>query len=74
MTRLPRISGHDCVKALGKAGFEMVRQRGSHMTLRRSLPYCVIPVPNQKVLGPGLLRAIIKQAGMTPDEFRKLLA
>ncbi len=74
MTRLPRISGHDCVKALGNAGFEMVRQRGSHLMLRRSLPYCVIPVPNQKVLGPGLLRAIIKQAGMTPDEFRKLLA
>ena len=74
MTRLPRISGRDCVKALGKAGFELVRQRGSHLMLRRNFPYCVIPVPNHKVLGPGLLRAIIKQAGLTPAEFRELLA
>ena len=73
MTRLPRISGRDCVKALGKVGFYLKRQHGSHMILRRDNPFAQIVVPNHKELDRGTLRAIIRQAELGVDEFVRLL-
>ena len=73
MTRLPRISGRDCVKALGKVGFYLKRQHGSHMTLRRDNPFAQVVVPNHKELDRGTLRAIIRQAELGVDEFVRLL-
>jgi len=73
MSKLPIISGQDCVKALGKAGFYLKRQHGSHLILRRDEPFCQVVVPNHKTLDRGTLRAIIKQAGLSVEEFLSLL-
>ncbi|MCS7066278.1 MAG: type II toxin-antitoxin system HicA family toxin [Fimbriimonadales bacterium] len=73
MSRVPRISGRECVKALQKAGFYFKRQEGSHMILRRDEPFAQVVVPDHKELGTGLLRAIIRQAGLSVDEFLDLL-
>ena len=53
MTKLPRISGSECVKALTKAGFYKKRQHGSHIILRRDDPFAQIVVPEHKELDPG---------------------
>jgi predicted RNA binding protein YcfA (HicA-like mRNA interferase family) len=73
MTPLPVISGPDCVRCLEKAGFVVVRQKGSHIRLRRSSPYAQLVVPNHKELDRGTLRAIIRQADMSAEEFVRLL-
>lgn len=73
MSKLPVVSGHDCVKALEKAGFHFKRQEGSHIVLRRDNPFSQVVVPDHKELDRGTLRAIIRQAGMSVDEFAKLL-
>jgi len=46
MTRLPRLSGRECVKALQAAGFSVKRQHGSHLILRRADPYAQVVVPD----------------------------
>jgi predicted RNA binding protein YcfA (HicA-like mRNA interferase family) len=73
MSKLPRISGRECVKALKKVGFYFKRQEGSHMILRRDNPLAQLTVPDHKELDRGTLRAIIRQAGLGVDEFNKLL-
>ncbi len=73
MGTLPKISGADCVKALEKAGFYFKRQRGSHIVLRRDDPFAQVVVPNHKQLDRGTLRAIIRQADLSVDEFLSLL-
>ena len=73
MSRLPRISGRECVKALKKVGFYRVRQRGSHIIMRRDSPYAKTVVPDDRELPPGTMRAIIRQAGLTVKEFSELL-
>ena len=73
MSKLPRISGRECVKALGKKGFYLKRQRGSHIILRRDEPFAQLVVPDHKELDRGTLRAIIRQAGLRVDEFVSLL-
>ena len=73
MSKLPVISGADCVKALGKIGFVVYRQRGSHITMVRTSPSSQTTIPNHKELDRGTLRAIIRQAGLSVDEFVKLL-
>jgi predicted RNA binding protein YcfA (HicA-like mRNA interferase family) len=73
MSKLPRISGRECMKALEKAGFQFKRQEGSHIVLRRTDPFAQLVVPDHKELDRGTLRAIIRQADMNVDEFIKLL-
>jgi predicted RNA binding protein YcfA (HicA-like mRNA interferase family) len=73
MSRLPRISGRECVKALERAGFYVKRQAGSHVILRRDDPFAQVVVPDHKELDRGTLRAIIRHAGLSVDEFVKLL-
>ncbi|MDI6853228.1 MAG: type II toxin-antitoxin system HicA family toxin [Deltaproteobacteria bacterium] len=73
MSTLPRISGRDCVKALIRAGFSIKRQEGSHIILRRQQPFCQVIVPDHKELDRGTLRAIIRQSGLTVEEFNQLL-
>ena len=71
MPRLPRVSGRQAIRALERLGFEQVRQRGSHVVLRRKSTDgddgCVIPLHDE--LAVGTLRAILRHAGVTPDEF-----
>ena len=73
MSKLPVISGADCIKALEKTGFVVYRQRGSHITVIRKDPPAQTTIPNHKDLDRGTLRAIIRQAGLTVDEFVALL-
>jgi predicted RNA binding protein YcfA (HicA-like mRNA interferase family) len=73
MTSLPQVSGRQCVAALLKKGFQFKRQNGSHIILRRDEPYAQVVVPDHKALDRGTLRSILRQAGMSTDEFIALL-
>ena len=73
MTKLSRISGSQCVKALSKTGFYKKRQHGSHIILRRDDPFAQLVVPEHKELDRGTLRAILRQADLSVDEFVELL-
>jgi len=73
MSKLPRVSGQQCTKALLKGGFYLKRREGSHMILRRDDPFAQVVVPDHKELDRGTLRAIIRQAGLSMDEFVSLL-
>jgi len=71
---LPRISGREAVAALAKVGYEKDRQKGSHIVLRqRAAPHRRLVVPDHRELAPGTLRAIIRQAGLTVEQFNALL-
>jgi predicted RNA binding protein YcfA (HicA-like mRNA interferase family) len=74
MSRLPRVSGRECISALQKAGFMVKRQEGSHIVLRRQEPFSQVVVPDHSELDRGTLRAIIRQSGLSVDEFVSLLS
>ncbi|MBK6430545.1 type II toxin-antitoxin system HicA family toxin [Candidatus Amarolinea dominans] len=67
MLKLPVVSGREAVRTLERLGFVVVRQRGSHLVLRRGASGCV--VPNHRELKTGTLTGILKQAGVSADEF-----
>ncbi len=74
MSELPRISGREVVKALKKIGYEQDRQRGSHIVLRQTVrPHRRVTVPDHKEVAKGTLRAIIREVGLTVEEFKDLL-
>lgn len=74
MSGLPVVSGREAVKALEKSGYAFDRQHGSHMVLRQTnAPHRRLVVPDHKSLAKGTLRAIIRQAGLTVEEFTALL-
>ena len=74
MTRLPVVSGRAVVQALEKAGYEVDRQKGSHIVLRqRQAPHRRVTVPDHKEIAKGTLRAILRQVGLTIDELVQLL-
>ena len=72
MARLPLFSGRDLVKILNKVGYRQVRQRGSHMRLFCSSKKSVT-VPDHKIIGPGLLRKILRDVELSPKEFENLV-
>lgn len=67
MPKLPVLSGPDVVKALQRLGFEQVRQRGSHVVMRRGSDGTVIPLHKEVKL--GTLAGILRQAQIGHDEF-----
>ena len=71
MPKLPRIGSGECITALQKMGFSIARQKGSHIVLRRGSSGCV--VPNHKEIRIGTLSGILKQAGVSVEEFIKNL-
>ena len=74
MTILPRVSGRKVVQALIKIGYEKDRQKGSHVVMRQiSYPHRRIVIPDHKEVAKGTLRAIIRHAGLTVEEFENLL-
>jgi predicted RNA binding protein YcfA (HicA-like mRNA interferase family) len=73
MTKLPLISGMDAIKAFPKAGWIPHRQVGSHVVLRKEGSKVTLSVPKHKELKPGHLRHLIKSAGLTVEEFERLL-
>lgn len=73
MSKLPRISGKACVKALQKVGFYQKRRESSHIILRRDDPFSQIVVPDHQELATGTLRVIIRDANLSVEEFLALL-
>lgn len=73
MTKLPRVSGRECIEALSRAGFRVRRQESSHIILRRDDPFAQLVVPDHKELDRGTLRVILRQAGLTVEQFVELL-
>jgi len=75
MLKLRRVSGQEAIRALERLGFVQVRQRGSHVVLKRQTPEgevgCVIPLHRE--LAIGTLRGILRQARVTPEEFMENL-
>ncbi len=69
--KLPRISGGQAISALQRLGFVVIRQRGSHVVLKRQISKeeitCVVPLHRE--LAVGTLRVILRQAQVTPEEF-----
>ena len=68
---LPHVSGADAIRALQKLGFIVLRQKGSHVVMRRGSAGCV--VPQHRELKIGTLSGVLKQAGITTDEFMQAL-
>lgn len=68
---LPHISGSQAIRALEKLGFTVARQKGSHIVMRRGSSGCV--VPNHKEIKVGTLSGILKQAGVSHEEFMSAL-
>lgn len=64
MSKLPVLSGKQCVQILQNNGFELRRQKGSHIILRQNSTKTIVTVPNHKELDRGTLRAIIRQSGL----------
>jgi len=74
MNELPAISGIELIKIFTKIDYEVDHQTGSHFILRQPKePYRRLTIPNHKVIAKGTLRAIIREAGLTKEEFLKLI-
>lgn len=73
MTRLPQVSGRECIRALERAGFYRKHRKGSHVVMRRDSPFAQTVVPEHRELHRGTLRDIIHQAGLTIPAFLDLL-
>ena len=72
--KLPVVSGNEAVKAFRKLGYEFDEQHGSHIILRHGRPpHRRLTVPNHKELAKGTLRALIRESGLTVEEFAQLL-
>ena len=74
MPRLPRLRGRQAIRALNRAGFVVVRVRGSHHFLRHpDGRVTVVPLHAGETLGPGLLSKILEDAAMDVEEFEQWL-
>ncbi len=74
MPKLPVVSCSEVLKALAKIGYENDHQTGSHIILRNTnYPHRRLTVPNHGEIAKGTLRAIIREAGLTVEEFAELM-
>lgn len=75
MPKLPAVSGERVVRALKRAGFVELRQRGSHVSLERRAGESTLRtvVPLHSTLAKGTLSDVLKQAGLSVEEFLELL-
>ena len=69
MASLPSLKGREVISALQRAGFEVVRSKGSHHVLKKHPHSVTVPVHGSKSIKRGTLGNIITQAGMTVEEF-----
>ena len=74
MSRLPRVTAREALAAMERAGFKIVRASGSHHHLSKRGHPGIVTVPlHGGTLEVGLLHSILRQAGLTPEEFQALL-
>lgn len=71
--RQPVVSGERLVKALAKDGWAVVRQRGSHVRLKKSGRKSALVVPLHKEIRKGTLGGILRDADLSADDLRRLL-
>jgi len=71
VARLPVLSGSELVRLLHKAGFQAVRQKGSHLSLRKGEYKTVVPLHDE--LAKGTLLGILKQCGLSREDLENLL-
>ena len=69
----PVVSGRRLIKALEADGWEVVRQRGSHVRLRKAQTRSVLVVPVHHELKKGTLARVLREAGLHPDDLRRAL-
>jgi len=73
-SKLPAVMPKKAIKAFSKAGWRIARQKGSHIHLSKTGKEAILTIPrHNKPLKRGVLRTLIKRAGLTVDEFVKLL-
>jgi predicted RNA binding protein YcfA (HicA-like mRNA interferase family) len=70
--KLKLCSGPEAVRKLQRAGWSVARQKGSHVMPTKSGYQWTLSIPQHDELGPGLLRKLIRQAGLTVEEFNDL--
>jgi len=74
MSRLPRLTGKQVIRAIQRAGFRVIRSKGSHTFLRHDDGRTtVVPVHSGEIIGPGLLRTILREVEISIEDFEKLL-
>jgi predicted RNA binding protein YcfA (HicA-like mRNA interferase family) len=69
MPPLPVLSGRRVVRAFERAGWQVARQRGSHIIMVREGEVSTLSVPDHREVAKGTLRSLVRAAGMTVDEF-----
>ncbi|MBI4825950.1 MAG: type II toxin-antitoxin system HicA family toxin [Nitrospirae bacterium] len=65
-------SGSEAIKKFHKTGWSVSRQKGSHVMMTKPGYHWTLSIPQHKELGPGLLRKLLNQAGLTIEEFNNL--
>lgn len=75
MPKFPSLSGEDTARALEKLGFGRIRQKGSHLILRKSLNDLIVGcvVPMHRELAQGTLRSILRQGQISQEVFMAVL-
>jgi predicted RNA binding protein YcfA (HicA-like mRNA interferase family) len=69
MPQLPVMSGREVVRAFEKHGWEVARQRGSHIIMVKAGQNVTLSIPDHKGVARGTLRSLIRSAGLTVQEF-----
>jgi predicted RNA binding protein YcfA (HicA-like mRNA interferase family) len=69
MPTLPRLSGRAVVKAFGRDGWALARQKGSHMILVKEGSWATLSVPDHREVAPGTLRSLVRASGLTVEAF-----
>jgi predicted RNA binding protein YcfA (HicA-like mRNA interferase family) len=75
MPKLPILSAREIIRALSSQGFQGVSQKGSHIKMKKRTPNetRIVIIPDYPEIPTGTLKSIIRQAGMSDEEFIKLL-
>jgi predicted RNA binding protein YcfA (HicA-like mRNA interferase family) len=71
-TNIKLCSGAEAVSKFQRAGWTAIRQKGSHVMMTRPGYQWTLSIPQHSELGPGLLRKLIRQGGLTIEEFNDL--
>lgn len=69
MPALPTLSGRELAQVFAKDGWQMVRQRGSHMILKKDGEMATLSVPDHREVAKGTLRSLIRSSGLTMEAF-----
>jgi len=65
-------SGADAVRKFQRAGWTIARQKGSHVMMTKPEYQYTLSIPQHRELGPGLLRKLLRQAEISPEDFNEL--